>query len=228
MPSHPLRAERSSSRDRLLAAAKRLFAGQGYEQSATSAIARQAGTSESQLMRYFGGKVGLLDALFDAAWTHINARVARVVQATDDSREALLRAIQVVVTVLARDHDLATLLMFEGRRMRGSEPRIKLSRGFLHFTDNVRGLVRKAQAGGDLDPAFDANAVTSALLGATESMIRDRLLASGTTKRGFREREIRRTLEGMLAGFASADDQRHRRRAPRRRASPRVSARAVR
>ena len=30
-----------------------------------SAIAREAGTSESQLMRYFGGKVGLLQALFE-------------------------------------------------------------------------------------------------------------------------------------------------------------------
>src|SRR5918994_117186 len=75
MTSHPSGAQSSSSRDRLLQAAKRLFAAQGYEQTATSAIARAAGTSESQLLRYFGGKVGLLHALFEAAWEDLNRRV---------------------------------------------------------------------------------------------------------------------------------------------------------
>ena len=103
----------------MLDAAKRLFAAQGYEQTATSAIAREAGTSESQLMRYFGGKVGLLEALFDDAWSHLNARVERALRVGDGHRESLLEAIQTVVGVLARDPNLATLLMFEGRRLRG-------------------------------------------------------------------------------------------------------------
>jgi AcrR family transcriptional regulator len=199
MPSQPLQTP-SSSRARLLEAAKRLFAAQGYEQSATSAIAREAGTSESQLMRYFGGKVGLLDALFEDAWKHLNARVARV-QSTSDSREALLDSIQVLISALARDPDLATLFLFEGRRLRGDKPRIKLPRGFLQFADTVRGLVKRAQAARAISPSLDANAITSAVLGASEAMIRDRLLARGGAGRGFAERDIRRTLDAMLKGF---------------------------
>lgn len=202
MPSHPSETQTASSRERLLGAAKRLFAANGYEQTATSAIAREAGTSESQLMRYFGGKVGLLEALFDDAWSHLNARVARAVKSAHGNRDSVLQAVQTIVTALSRDSDLATLFMFEGRRMRGDEPRIRLSRGFLAFMDTIRGFIRKAQAAREIDPTLDAGAVTSALIGATESMIRDRLLAKSGGGRGFAEREIRRTLEAMLNGMA--------------------------
>src|ERR1700741_1756751 len=57
-----------SSHDRILAAAKQLFASRGYENTSTVAIARLAGTSESQLMKHFGSKEGLLEAIFDQGW----------------------------------------------------------------------------------------------------------------------------------------------------------------
>jgi AcrR family transcriptional regulator len=210
MPSHQSEAPAASSRQRLLAAAKRLFAANGYEQTATSAIARAAGTSESQLMRYFGGKVGLLEALFEDAWNHLNQRVTRVVTSSDSNLGGLLDAIQSVVVALSRDPDLAMLFMFEGRRMRGDEPRIRISRGYLHFADTIRGFVRNAQAAHELDPSLDANAVTSAVLGAGEAMIRDRLLAKAGSGRGFAEREIRRTLDVLLKGMAARGGSRKR------------------
>src|SRR5688572_21104843 len=140
MASHPSDAQNVSSRDRLLQSAKRLFAAQGYEQTATSAIAREAGTSESQLMRYFGGKVGLLEALFDDAWTDLNARVKRVTTAPGNTRDTIAEVLQTVATALARDADLAVLFLFEGRRLRGEEPRVRLSRGFVAFSEVLRGL----------------------------------------------------------------------------------------
>jgi AcrR family transcriptional regulator len=194
----------SSSRDRLLAAAKRLFAAQGYEQTATSAIARQAGTSESQLMRYFGGKVGLLEALFDEAWRNLNARVDRAIPAGASNRDSLLAAIQTVVNTLARDPALATLFMFEGRRRRGDEPRVRVSRGYTAFAETIQAFVKKAQAGRELNPRLNTAAVTSALLGATESMLRDRILARAAGTRAYPEREVRRTLEAILTGLSGA------------------------
>lgn len=210
MPSHQSEAPAASSRERLLDAAKRLFAANGYEQTATSAIAREAGTSESQLMRYFGGKVGLLEALFEDAWNHLNERVARAIRSSEGNLAGLLDAIQSIVIALSRDPDLATLFMFEGRRMRGDEPRIRVSRGYLHFAETIRGFVRKAQAAHEIDPALDVNAVTSAVLGASEAMIRDRLLAKAGAGRGFAEREIRRTLDALLKGMAARPGSRKR------------------
>src|SRR4051794_7053757 len=62
-----------SSHDRILAAAKRLFASQGYEATSTMAIARFAGTSESQMMKHFGSKEGLLGAILDEGWKSMKA-----------------------------------------------------------------------------------------------------------------------------------------------------------
>ncbi len=203
MPSRPT-VDQESSRSRLLRAAKRLFALQGYEQTATSAIAREAGTSESQLMRYFGGKVGLLDALFNDGWAQINERVRKVAQQAPSSRAAILDVLQLIATALARDPDFATLFLFEGRRMRGQEPRIRLPGGLLALAEVVKGLVRRAQTDRELDPRLDAGAMTSAMIGACEAMIRDRVLARVGGSRAFAEREIKRTLEAMLAGFSSS------------------------
>ena len=203
MPSQPSDASLvASSRERLLQSAKRLFAAQGYEQTATSAIAREAGTSESQLMRYFGGKVGLLEALFEDAWRELNLKVQKVVAQADNNRAGIVDVLQTVSSALARDSDLAVLFLFEGRRLRGEEPRVRLSRGFLAFADVVRGLVKRGQSAREIDPALDAGAMTSALLGALEAMIRDRVLARAGGGRSYAERELGRTLEAMLTGFA--------------------------
>jgi AcrR family transcriptional regulator len=202
MRSQPLEAQTPSSRDRLLHAAKRLFALQGYEQTATSAIAREAGTSESQLMRYFGGKVGLLEALFDTAWTQLDERIERALAEPGGPNEHLVGVLLAIATTLARDPDLATLLLFENRRLRGGEPRVRLAQGFLAFAELARTLVRKAQAARAIDRSLDATAVTSALMGACEALIRDRIVARFTGGRAFAEREIQRTLESMLRGFA--------------------------
>jgi AcrR family transcriptional regulator len=192
--------ESGSSRDRLLRAAKRLFAAQGYEQTATSAIAREAGTSESQLMRYFGGKAGLLEALFDEAWADLNERVKRVIEANDDSRTTLLNVFQMIATALARDTELAKLLLFEGRRLRAG-PRVRMSTGFTAFSEVAKGLVRRGQVSREIDPTLDASAVTSAIVGAAEAMIRDRLLARESGSRAVPETEIRRTLDAVLLGL---------------------------
>ena len=203
MPSRPT-VDQESSRSRLLRAAKRLFALQGYEQTATSAIAREAGTSESQLMRYFGGKVGLLDALFNDAWAQINERVRKVAQQAPSSRAAILDVLQLIATALARDPDLATLFLFEGRRMRGQEPRIRLPGGLQALCRSRQG--SRAQRRKPIASWIRGSTpvrLPRRMMGACEAMIRDRVLARVGGSRAFAEREIKRTLDAMLAGFSS-------------------------
>ena len=65
---HYQRAVIAPSRERLLEAAKALFAERGYEASSTATICRLAGTSESQLIKHFRSKQGILEAIFEYAW----------------------------------------------------------------------------------------------------------------------------------------------------------------
>ncbi|HTV64269.1 MAG TPA: TetR/AcrR family transcriptional regulator, partial [Bryocella sp.] len=69
------KASITSSRERILLSAKHLFARNGYENTSTVAIAREAGTSESQLMKHFGSKQGLLAAILDRGWAGVMQRV---------------------------------------------------------------------------------------------------------------------------------------------------------
>lgn len=59
-------------RERLLKAAKTLLAECGYEATSTSIMCRLAGTNESQLVKHFGSKQGLLEASFEYTWEQIN------------------------------------------------------------------------------------------------------------------------------------------------------------
>src|SRR6266704_5945460 len=103
-----------SSRDRMLQAAKHLFATRGYENTSTVAIARQAGTSESQLMKHFGSKEGLLEAIFDRGWQDLSQGMQRV--QTLRAPAAKLRALlDLVIHGLSADTDLKELMLLEGR-----------------------------------------------------------------------------------------------------------------
>ena len=67
-----------------------LFAQNGFEATSTATIAREAGSSESQLIRYFGGKAGLLETIFNEAWSALNDSVAQHVNEAEHGRDALI------------------------------------------------------------------------------------------------------------------------------------------
>lgn len=191
-----------SSRGRLLAAAKALFARNGFEQTSTSAIARDAGTSESQLVRYFGGKAGLLESIFEESWKPMNARIHDMLADASSGRIAVNGVLTAVLAVFDKDDDLATLFLFEGRRIRG-ESEIRLSAGFVEFNDVVQRLIRRGQKDGSFSGSFDPTALAAALLGAVEAMVRERLLAKrGGNTRPFSDKHLHKIFEAMLDGFA--------------------------
>jgi AcrR family transcriptional regulator len=191
-----------SSRQRLLDAGKSLFARSGFEHTSTAAIAREAATSESQLVRYFRGKAGLLEAIFNESWVTLNQAVQHVVVEATDAREALLGILATISAAFIRDHDLAQLLLFEGRRIRGAANEVVLSKGFIEFDNLLCSLIRRGKKDGTFHSGISDQAIASALLGATESMIRDRLIAARSGKEDpFTDRDVRAIFSGMLTGL---------------------------
>lgn len=192
-----------TSRTRLLAAGKELFAREGYEQASTAAIAKAAGTSESQLMRYFAGKAGLLAAIFNESWAPLNAEVERLIANAPHAAEAVLSVFAAVMRAFGADPELAVLFLFEGRRIRGGSE-VVLSKGFVEFNELVRGLIRRGQQDGSFRPDFSDGALAAALMGAAEGMMRERFVAERAGRRPFAEREVRRTFAALLAGVVVA------------------------
>ena len=193
-----------SSRQRLLDAGKLLFARRGFEQTATAAIAREAGTSESQLVRYFQSKAGLLDAIFNESWLTLNHDIQQVVVAATNAREALAGVLETVTRDFIRDPDLAHLLLFEGRRIRGVGSEIHLSKGFIEFENLLRVLIHRGKRDGTIRENLQETAAASALIGATEAMIRDRLIAQRVGKDSpFTDDDVRSIFFAFLDGMAA-------------------------
>jgi AcrR family transcriptional regulator len=194
----------NSSRSRLLHAGKELFARNGYEQTSTAAIAREAGTSESQLVRYFRGKAGLLEAIFDHGWRSLLEHIQNAVAAAPSAREALVEVLGIVIDAFSRDHDLAFLLLFEGRRMRSDSGEIVLSSGFLQFARLLQTLVQRGMRDGTFSDTMNPDAIAAALQGVAEGMIRETLIAERAKRPApFTSDEIRAIFSAFLAGIAA-------------------------
>src|SRR3974390_1954383 len=105
-----------SSHDRILRSAKHLFSETGYENTSTVSIAREAGTSESQLMKHFGSKQGLLTAILDRGW----ARIVERVKATNHANSPADRLVSMLAAAtieFENDPQLRVLAALEARRV---------------------------------------------------------------------------------------------------------------
>jgi AcrR family transcriptional regulator len=197
-----------TSRSRLLYKAKTLFAKNGYENVTTAAIARDAGTSESQLAKIFGTKAGLLEAILDDGWRPLNNRVQRSAADAPNAHDATLGALGELVDAFEADPEFGFLALFEGRRVRGGDSPIGESQGALNFTDLLLRLIRRGQKDGSFSDEFNEAAISSAILGITESLARERVLAQRDGKRSpFSERDVRKILGQILDSFALNSNQ---------------------
>jgi AcrR family transcriptional regulator len=166
----------ASSHDRILDAAKQLFAKRGYENTSTVVIAREAGTSESQLMKHFGSKEGLLEAIFDQGWEKIRY-FFRGVQELSTGTDKLIALLDLMVNTLDRDPDLKGLMLLEGRRIRKEGRLVMMTSGYQEFVAVLDGILTEMRAKDELRPELNLQALRSALTGMFEAMMRDHLLA---------------------------------------------------
>lgn len=162
-----------SSHDRLIAAAKHLFSSAGYENTTTAAIARDAHTSESQLIKHFGSKEGLLEAVFEQGWAKLRMEMATLQTITSPQRQMKV-LMQMVVQLFSDDPELRDLMLLEGRRIRREGKMIMLTRSYTEFVAFVDSLIQKAPTGWAAE--YPAQLIRSSLIGTFEGLLRDFVL----------------------------------------------------
>jgi AcrR family transcriptional regulator len=190
-----------SSHDRILMAAKRLFALNGYENTSTVAIAREAGTSESQLMKHFGSKRGLLAVILDRGWNNITARV-QMLPVNSVPLDRLFRVLEAFVIELENDSDLKNLMLLEAGRVRKDNRDVIISPGFQHFADVVSAMLTEMRDQGQVRSDVNLEAVRAAVIGMTAGLLRDQVLAQ---RSGFRadysSDDLKKALGMLLSAF---------------------------
>ena len=189
------------ARDRMLQVAKQLFAERGYENTSTVAIARAAGSSESQLMKHFGSKEGLLEAVFDQGWSILTERLGDL-DSLRDGRQKIEQLVGAMLVALEADPVLKDLLLLEGRRIRKEGHMILMTRGFLQIVGTLDRILNEMRAQGELGPGLNPQAVRSALIGSVEGMLRDQVLAKRTGyPAAYSLEEVREIFRRALAAF---------------------------
>ncbi len=164
--------EKLSSRERLLNAGKNLFAKNGYEKTSTLEVARAAGTSESQLMKHFGG------------------------------RQKLQLLLEAVLTTLDRDPQLKQIMLLEGRRVRKEGHVIRVAGPYMKIVEQMDAILAEMRATGELRGDLSLQAIRSAIAGMFESLIRDQVLAERINfPARYSADDIKKILPVVLAAF---------------------------
>jgi len=200
VPGSPsTRTGERSSQERLLTAAKRLFSSRGYENTSTAMIAREALTSESQLVKHFGGKEGLLEAIFDDGWNRLATQFPSL-DAIPSNRQKLRTMLELFLRAFEADPLLKELMLFESRRMRKSGSDVMLTRGYQGFLVRIDSILRDMAKKGELKPGLSPVAVRSALVGMMEGMLREQLLYERHQGAEAPDSEMIRKVFGLVFG----------------------------
>ncbi len=146
----------AETRERLLRAAADVFADQGFDGTRVAGIAAAAGVSNGALYAHFASKA---DLLVDALRTHGRGLLADVFAAEPDA--PITDLLVLIGRRLARRRDARGYLTVEALvAARRDEDVARPMRDYVgERADWLAGLMRAAQAGGELDPALSPDAL---------------------------------------------------------------------
>ena len=102
-------------RRRILDAAVRVFAAQGYEASRVGDVAKEAGVAYGLVYHYYASKDAVLEAVFREAWGRLLAAVALAEQPASAAGQLEL-VVKIVLRAWRDDPDLVRLLVREVTR----------------------------------------------------------------------------------------------------------------
>jgi AcrR family transcriptional regulator len=157
---------------RILQAAKVLFAQKGHEETKFQEIAAKARTSESQMVKYFGSKAGILDVLFSKARLYIDEPFERICKEKSDPIAILEKTSELLFDFYRKDRELLAVYLFSRRYYKQIAPE-RLIHG-ARFRKQLAGIFRRGQEEKVFRNDFNPEVAASALWGAIQGMMRDK------------------------------------------------------
>ncbi|HET8666756.1 MAG TPA: TetR/AcrR family transcriptional regulator [Terriglobales bacterium] len=192
---------RTSSRERILDAATQLFAANGYENTSTLSIARAAGTSETQVMKKFVNKQGLLEAVFGEVLGKME-ELLNEVQHCSSTRDSLREFFRRAIPWLNDNPAFGKALLLDMRRIRSKNGGEVLSvPGAMPFLQQLDDMLDQAREAGQLKCTMRSPVIRSALFGAIGELLRDPLVRQESSSSSATPDEITEMLDYLLSCF---------------------------
>jgi AcrR family transcriptional regulator len=192
-----MRDDERSSRSRLRAAAKTLFAERGYEATAIADITRAARTSHSQFLKYYSAKEELRREIVEQHWAELNKSMVLAMSCVASPTEKLKLALNMLITLLDGNREFRTILLLEQAAVR-DRGHVTVDREFRQFSATLDDILGAMKDLGELNANVDLPAFRSALLGSIEGMMRDQLLAGTHLLAHQSIEQVRSTLSMLI------------------------------
>ena len=183
---------------RILDAAVRVFAAQGYDAARVGDVAKEAGVAYGLVYHYYESKEAVLEAVFREAWGRLLAAVALAEETGSDASEQLGLVIKIVLRAWRDDPDLVRLLVREVTRNPHIQEELdEIGQAFA----SLERMVRRGQADGTFRAGLDAKLAAWMLYGALEEVLTGWVLGQlpdDAAAVSAAEREVTATIVGGL------------------------------
>jgi AcrR family transcriptional regulator len=183
---------------RILEAAVRVFAAQGYDASRVGDIAREAGVAYGLVYHYYDSKEAVLEAVFREAWGRLLAAVSLAEETGGDAAGQLELVVKIVLRAWRDDPDLVRLLVREVTRNPHIHDELdEIGQAFAR----LERMVRRGQADGTFRAELDPRLAAWMLYGALEEVLTGWVLGQlpdDAAAVGAAEREVTATMVGGL------------------------------
>ncbi len=165
-------------RQRILEAALKVFAGQGFYNAKVSDVARSAGVADGTIYLYFANKDDLLIQLFEDRMGYIIERIRNELAHFDGTPEDKIRKlIHLHIQLAEEDTNLAEFITVELRQS-GKFVKDYENPQFIEYLRIMQELVKEGQSAGTIRDGIDARLIVRAIFGALDELLLTLTLAS--------------------------------------------------
>jgi TetR/AcrR family fatty acid metabolism transcriptional regulator len=175
----PRRAE--PKRERILDAAIKVFAAEGFYNAKVSQIAQAAGVADGTIYLYFKSKDDLLIQLFEDRMERVNANLRAALASETSATAQLKRVVKLHLELVGENRDMAEVISVE---LRQSSKFIReyANPKFAEFLRLIAGAVVEGQRAGELRADVDPYILARALFGALDEIALAWLVKHPTSK----------------------------------------------
>lgn len=195
-------ADRSAAtREALVAAARRLFAAQGFAEVSTDAIAAEAGVTRGALYHQFADKIALFDAVLDTVEAEIAVRLAAAAgaAAVSDPVEGMRQAVRAWLEICV-EPETRRIALIDGPSVLGWARWREVCQR--HVFGLVQAVLTQGMDMGRIRPQ-PVRPLTHVLMGASDEAA---LYVAEAADRAQARTEMTEVLNKLIDGIATAHD----------------------
>jgi TetR/AcrR family fatty acid metabolism transcriptional regulator len=156
------RQKQEEKYNKILEAATRVFAREGFHNAKIENVAKEAGVAHGTVYLYFGGKDDLLISIFQENLEELVEYVSSEIEKEANAEDKLRKMISLQIELIETNSELAELMLVEFPQTGKF-----LNNGVIHdlaaYIDMIANILKEGVAEGAFDDSIDVNVVATVI-----------------------------------------------------------------